>query len=164
MDFEKELETEIALLREIATFDVLDAEALRILAISAEEKTLAAQDVLFRAGETADCGYILASGRLALVDPQRPEGRQVVQEIHAVALVGETALIAAGPRPATAVAMEPSVVLRLSRAAFLKVLEANPASAAKLRRAFAKRLERMMKALDSVRVELEAPRPAPRRR
>lgn len=46
-------------------------------------------------------------------------------------------------------------LLRIDRAEMLPLLAANPRAAAKLRRAFAIRLEQLMKALDGVRLELE---------
>jgi CRP-like cAMP-binding protein len=49
-------------------------------------------------------------------------------------LLGETALVVATKRPVTAIARQPSTVLRISRALFLRVLEEYPASAERLRR------------------------------
>jgi len=164
VDLEKELETEIALLRGIATFDVLDDEALRFLATHAEARSLAAGEALFRAGEAADCGYVLVSGCITLADV-RPDGvTRAELKVEPVALIGETALITPGPRPALAVAAEPCALLRISRTTFLMALERAPQAAAKLRRNLARRLERTLKALDKVRGDLENPRPAPRTR
>ena len=49
------------------------------------------------------------------------------------ALVGELALLTDVVCPATAIALEPTVVIRISRSLFNKMLEGYPAAAAKLR-------------------------------
>ena len=48
-------------------------------------------------------------------------------------LLGELALIAETKRPATAIAVEPSTVIRISRSLFLKMLEGYPEAANILR-------------------------------
>jgi len=158
------LDADIALLREVATFDILDAEALRILAISAEVRTLAPGEALFRAGETADCAYVLVSGIVNLVTEVPGGEPKVLHKVKPGTLLGETALVAATPRPATALAAEAASVMRISRSTFLRMLEGYPQAAKKLRRAFAKRLESTMRALDRVRASLEEVPPVPRRR
>lgn len=147
-----------ALLRRVATFGALGDGALARLAAGAEGLRLAKGEALFQAGESADCGYVLVSGRLALSDTRRDGARRAVQEVEPVALIGEIALIVPTPRPATAIALAPSGLLRIARADVLAELRADPRAAAKLRRAIAMRLEQMMKALDGVRAELERPR------
>lgn len=158
------LEKDIALLRGVATFDMLNGEALRILAISAEMRSLKAGETLFRAGESADGAFVVCSGVVHLVTDRDDGERQVLYKVKPGALIGETALVAANPRPATAVAGEDSVVMRVSRSTFLRMLEEFPEAAAKLRRAFARRLETTMRALDRVRLQLEDPPALPRRR
>lgn len=149
----------VALLRRIPTFAALDDTALARLAAGAERLWRADGEVLFEASETADCGYVLVSGRIALFAPRREGMRHAVLEVEPGALIGEIALIVPTPRPATAVALAPCALLRLPRAHVLPLLETDPRAAAKLRRAIAMRLEQMMKALDGVRAGLERPRP-----
>lgn len=158
------LEKDIALLRGVATFDMLNGEALRILAISAEMRDLNPGETLFRVGETADCAYVVASGQINLVTDLAGGARRILYEVKPGTLIGETALVAASPRPATAVAAEVSTVMRVSRSTFLRMLEEFPEATTKLRRAFARRLETTMRALDKVRAQLEDPPALPRRR
>ncbi|MFS8036159.1 cyclic nucleotide-binding domain-containing protein [Xanthobacter sp. AM11] len=157
------IEKDIALLRGVATFDMLSAEALRIIAISAEERHLAAEEVLFRRGETADCAYVVVSGRVDLVDDRKSDAPRVLHVAGPGALLGETALIVATPRPTSAVASEPTVVMRIARSTFVRMLESFPDATAKLRRSIAKRLEDTIRALDNVRAKLEDQRQHRRR-
>ncbi|OZA98405.1 MAG: cyclic nucleotide-binding protein, partial [Rhizobiales bacterium 39-66-18] len=60
------LEQDVALLQDVPTFDMLTPDALRTLAISADQLRLAAGDILFQEGDLADAGYVLTSGRLEM--------------------------------------------------------------------------------------------------
>ena len=158
------LETDIALLRQVPTFDILNGEALRILAISSEQKVLAEGEVLFKAGDAADCGYVLASGLIHFVK-EKPDAEPVLlHEVGPVALIGETSLILANTRPATAIAAAPSVLIRLSRSTFVRTLEGFPDVARRMRKMFADRLEETLGALGGVAERLESEGLGPRRR
>ncbi|MEP9379439.1 Crp/Fnr family transcriptional regulator [Aquabacter sp. CN5-332] len=151
------VEQDVATLQGVPTFEVLPAEALRILAISAEERQLKAGEVLFRIGEISDAGYVLLSGRMELVVEQSGRRRRLC-ELLAGALVGETALLIQLPRPATARALEASRLMRIPRTTFLRMLEGFPDAAVTLRDLFAERLQGTLSALETVRREkLEAP-------
>ena len=109
---------------------MLGREAIRILAIGAESRYVHQGEVLFVAGETADCGYIVQEGSFRLDSNNKAIGEVIVGP---GALLGELALIAETKRPATATANEPSTVLRISRNLFLKMLEGFPQAALILR-------------------------------
>ena len=58
-------------------------------------------------------------------------------------LIGELALVVAMQRPATATAMENSIVIRIARSLFQRVLESDPAAARRLRDEFAARTSQL---------------------
>ena len=64
--------------------------------------------------------------------------------MEAGALLGETALIRDTTRPVTAVAQDPSTVLRISRTLFGRVLREHPDSAVRVQRFLAQRLRARM--------------------
>lgn len=132
------LEDEIDALRRLPFFAEFEPEALRLLALGAETRKLRAGDVLFRRGEDSDGGYVLTSGALALTT--RDDGLPAEMILRPYALLGETAVVAATSRSATAIAREPSIVLKIARALFHRVLEEHPLTAARLRRRLARRL------------------------
>ena len=72
-------------------------------------------------------------------------------------LIGDAALLAETRRPATALAREPSSVLRIPRHLFQRVLGEYPDSAARLRRDWVKRLLALSAELDGVRDSLLEP-------
>jgi CRP-like cAMP-binding protein len=69
-------------------------------------------------------------------------------------LLGETAMMTATTRPATATALEPSTVVRISRALFLKMLEGYPDAARRLRDIMADRSDLWAQEMNNVRAIL----------
>jgi CRP-like cAMP-binding protein len=142
---------DIAFLERVPILRRLGAGALRILAIGAESYSVQAGQVLFTAGEVADCAYVVQHGSFGLV-PERPAGGEVVAE--AGTLLGEAALLTETRRPATATAREDSTVLRIPRAMFLKMLEGYPDAAQRLRDLIAARTDQWARDMENVRAAL----------
>jgi len=145
------IEDDIAFLERVPVLRRLGAGALRILAIGAESYSVNQGQVLFNAGDVADCAYVVQEGSFTL-----NSGRINEPEIVAgvATLLGESALLAEATRPATAVAREPSVVLRISRAMFLKMLESFPEAALRLRELIATRADQWAREMENVRAAL----------
>jgi CRP-like cAMP-binding protein len=148
------LEDDIAFLEEVPTLALLGRPALRILAIGVEARKVPSGAVLFYAGDLADCGYVIQEGSFMLED-DRPGQHE---ETHAGpgTLLGDLALITDTVRTATATAQEPSVVIRIPRTLFLKMLEGYPEAARTLRDAMAERLEEWTRDLTTVKAKLES--------
>ena len=147
------LEDDIAFFEQVPTFAVLGKQALRILAIGAETKQLQSGAVLFYAGELADGGYIVQEGSLRLDPGTFTEGNEVIAGPGT--LIGELALLTDMVCQATAIAKEPTMVIRISRSLFRKMLEGYPAAAVTLRDIMAKRLEGWQRELNSVKTAME---------
>ncbi len=133
------LEDDIVIFQHVPTFAVLGKQALRILAIGAESRTLQSGAVLFRAGDHADAGYLVQQGSVLL-----EQGADAKGESHTVGagtLLAELALFTDVVSPVTATAQEPTTVLRISRSLFHKTLEGYPIAAKKLRDTIARRVD-----------------------
>jgi CRP-like cAMP-binding protein len=143
------IEDDIAFFEQVPTLGVLGRQALRILAIGAESRYLHEGDVLFSAGEPADCAYVVQEGAFDL----RPESEVggFGMQLGAGSLLGELALVIDSRRVATAVASEPSTVIRISRSLFLKMLEGYPEAALRLRDHMAQRVDQSAREMVSVR-------------
>jgi CRP-like cAMP-binding protein len=130
------IDDDVVLLERVPTLRLLGAEALRVLAIGAEQQQFARGSILFRAGDEADAGYVVQEGgfRIHVADGGDQE---VIAERGA--LIGELALIVPMSRPATAVALEYSMAIRIPRTLFLRVLDSDPAAARRLRDELANR-------------------------
>src|SRR6516165_4486261 len=136
------IDDDIAFLERVPMLQRLGTSALRIIAIGAESYSVEAEQVLFAAGDGADCAYVVQHGSFAL----RPDSPN---EPEAVAEAG--ALLIEAPRRETATARVDSIVLRVSRAMFQKMLKTNPEAAQQLRDVYASRSDRLTRDLQRVR-------------
>jgi CRP-like cAMP-binding protein len=109
--------------------------------------------VLFTAGDAADCAYAIQEGSFAL-KPEHGDDKIIAGP---GTLLGESALLAETLRPATATAREPAAVLRISRTMFRKMLEGYPEAAHRLRELIAERADQWARDMENVRDAL-APR------
>lgn len=132
---------------------LLGRPALRVLAIGAETRHVGAGSVLFVAGEPADAGYLIQDGRFSLLPDQAIDDSKEVT-VGRGTLLGEIALIAETVRPATATALESSLVLRISRTLFLRMLDGYPEAARRLRDSIFARSEQWTRDIDAVRTVL----------
>jgi CRP-like cAMP-binding protein len=147
------LEDDIVFFEQVPTFAPLDKQALRVLAIGAETRHLPSGAVLFYAGELADGGYVVQEGSLLLEPGTFSEGNDYT--VGPGTLVGELALLTDMVCPATAIAKEPTVVIRIPRSLFRKMLEGYPAAAEKLREIMSERLQSWTRELASVKRKLD---------
>src|SRR5215475_9889607 len=148
------LDDDIAFLERVPTLALLGREPLRILAIGAESRFVQDGDVLFREGEPADAGYVVQEGAFALQSGRRRPTSQPVM-VGPGALLGELALLTEMPSAATATATEPSAVVRIPRNLFLKMLEAYPEAAQRLRGVMAMRANQVIEDITGVRGKLD---------
>lgn len=157
------LDSDISLLSRIALFSELNAEQLRLLAFSAVHREIRPDEVLFREGEDAQAGFIVASGEIQLT---RGEGKdkKVLAICEAGCLIGETALFIDTKRPATAVAARLTDVIEISRALVTRMLNEYPQVALRLRAALAERLSATVTELGEIRQALDRVGQGPPRR
>lgn len=128
------IEDDVALLERVPTLRMLGTTALRMLAIGSEQRDVTRGEVLFNSGDDADAGFIVQRGAFRIEDG---DGAEIVAGPGS--LIGELALVVAMRPPSTAVAMEHSTVVRVTRSLFQRVLESDPAAARRLRDEFANR-------------------------
>jgi len=150
------IEDDIAFFEQVPTLAALGKQALRVLAIGAETRALHSGAVLFYAGELADGGYIVQEGSLVL-EPGTPTGENEYT-VGPGTMLGELALLTDTVSPVTVIAREPTVLIRISRGLFRKMLEGYPAAAERLRDALAARVDSWTRELTAVKSALEPKR------
>src|SRR5579859_1455789 len=128
------IEDDVALLELVPTLRLLGTTALRMLAIGSEQRDVARDAALFTAGDDADAGFVVQRGAFRIED-----GGGAAIIAGPGALIGELALVTVMQRPATAIALEHSSVIRIARSLFQRVLESDPDAARRLRDEFALR-------------------------
>nr|MBI3613835.1 cyclic nucleotide-binding domain-containing protein [Nitrospirota bacterium] len=115
-----------ALLASVELFHGLDQPTLRRLGDELEPVRLSAGEVLFRRGDPADSLYLVTDGCLQVVFERADDTEQVLGQIAAGGCLGEIALLANQPRSATVRAVQPSDLLRLTKAGFDRFLAQHP--------------------------------------
>ena len=127
-------------LSRLPVFACLDADALHLIAFSAETRRLTVGETLFRRGDAAETAVLLVAGALTLEgDASNATALRIARP---GTLLCESALLAPGHRTATVSARDPSLVLSVSRSLMLRVLQAYPDNATALRDYWAMRLGR----------------------
>jgi CRP-like cAMP-binding protein len=147
------IEDDIAFFETVPTLAVLGKQALRVLAIGAETRQLQSGAVLFYAGELVDGGYIVQDGSLLVEDATPAAGTEYT--VGPGTLLGELALLTETISPVTAIAKEPTVLVRISRNLFRKMLEGYPAAAKRLRDTMAERVDGWSRELTAVKNALD---------
>lgn len=138
------LDDTLALLSEAELFELVERDALRLMAFAAETRRLRAGEYLFREGERSDGGYVVVSGALAV----GREGSEAVTVAGRGALIGRISLFVRMKRPVSAMARERSEVLRISPTMMKRMLEEFPAAAIAIRDALADDLAGLSAGLD----------------
>jgi CRP-like cAMP-binding protein len=144
------IEDDIAFFERVPTLSVLGKQALRVLAIGAETRQLQSGAVLFYAGELADGGYIVQEGSLTL---EPAAGKEY--SVGPGTLLGELALLTDTVSPVTAIANEPTVLIRIPRSLFRKMLEGYPTAAQRMRDIMAERVDNWARELGTVKSALK---------
>jgi CRP-like cAMP-binding protein len=147
------LDSDIALLSRVPLFSELNSEQVRLLAFSAVHRELRADEILFREGDDAQSGYIVASGEIVLT---RGEGRarKTLATCEPGSLIGEIALFIETKRPATATAGRLTDVMEINRTLMTRMLNEYPHVALRLRAALTERLTATVAELGRVKQAL----------
>lgn len=115
------------LVRANRVLGALPADARALVCDSLEPFVVRAGETLIRAGDAADCLYLVVAGRLRVIG--RADGEEIVlAEIGRGDVVGEMALIIDRPRTADVVAIRDTQLLRLGAEAFVALTAAHPAA------------------------------------
>lgn len=156
------LDDDVGRLARTRPFSLLPREAVQLIAFACEKRRLKAGDTLFLEGETADFGYFVHSGAIALLaGGAEPKGER---RVGAGALVGESALYAPTARRVGARVAEDAVVTPIPRETFRRVLAEFPAGAKRIRAELAARTHLLVDSLEAARLKSFESPAAPRTR
>jgi zinc transporter ZupT len=115
----------------------LPAEEIVAILPSIRTRQLSASEVLFRAGESGDALYIVASGKVEVVPGDLPgplSPGAVIATLGEGSAFGEMALLSGGPRTATIRAIEDTALLQIRSEDFQKLIANDRQSADAVRR------------------------------
>jgi CRP/FNR family transcriptional regulator, cyclic AMP receptor protein len=140
----------IEVLRNVPLLSALTPEQLSALATGVVSKRYARGASILMAGQVADALYIMQSGR-AKVFESRPSGREVILSIMERGdFFGEMALLDDLPCSASVEALEPCVLVRVSKADFTRGLAQNFGLTKRVMLALVSRLRRADRQIESL--------------
>ena len=109
----------------------------RMFGNEADAKEVAAGEVIFRAGDPADCFYVVGKGSVLIHD-----GAREIETVGEGGIFGELALVDGGPRSATATAVGGATVVSIDERRFQRCVMQTPYFAQAVMRVMAERLRR----------------------
>jgi predicted acylesterase/phospholipase RssA/CRP-like cAMP-binding protein len=107
-------------------FEHLDEPVLRALRAELELVLLRGGEVIVRQGEPSDALYMVINGRLRVVLEQADTAASTLYELRRGQTVGEIGILTGGQRTATVYAVRDSLLARLPRVGFDRLLVAYP--------------------------------------
>jgi len=99
----------------------------RSLLSAANDVRLKVREVLFHAGDKGDGCYFLRAGVVKAAVVAKDGQERLLAVLGPGSLIGELSLVDGQPRSATISALKPCRLLHISRAAFFRLADANPA-------------------------------------
>ena len=149
------LDDDIRLIAEAPLFAELNADQLRLLAFGAERLSFMDGQVIFRQGDKADYGCVLASGEVeALVSTGK--GNKTLKTLKRPAMLGQMALITSSERAFTAVATTNVSLLRVSRSLFHRMLREYPETAAAIHAEMTRELKKLLQDIGKLEARFNA--------
>ena len=127
-------------LRKIQFFSEMSVRDLRMVCRFAMSKSCSKGELVIRENTVADTFYIIQSGKVAITKKFEDGQEMVLAVQHDGDFFGEMALLDEGPRSASAVALEPSTLLEISRKDFAVLLKKAPLLAYAMMRELSTRL------------------------
>lgn len=106
--------------------DVLDPEERRQVLAQGRRRTFGRREVLFHRGDPGDAVHFLSSGTVAVYVVTAVGSTAIFAVFGPGEAVGEMALVEAGERTATAIALEATETLSLRRDQFEELRESHP--------------------------------------
>jgi len=126
----------------VSLFGTISPESCREIEENVEVVHLKGGEWLFSQGDPGDSMYIVMGGRLRALNHSDGGGDQMIGEISRGESVGEMALITDEPRSASIVAIRDSILIRLSKVSFERLIRSQPNLLLNLSRLVIRRLTR----------------------
>jgi CRP-like cAMP-binding protein len=151
------LETDIDLLRPIPFFEGFSPEQLKLIAFSAESRSLPEKLLLYDEGQLLHSAYVVASGVLRAERKAKGGGEMKRRSVLPGAILGERALIL-DTRASEAVRVESRArVLQIRKTMFRRLLQEYPEIALTLRARLSRIVQEAARELEGVAARLRSP-------
>ncbi|MBS2021155.1 MAG: Crp/Fnr family transcriptional regulator [Deltaproteobacteria bacterium] len=138
------------LLGGLSFFADLSAADLDGLVAVTSTRLYSAREIVFREGDPGDAAFVVSHGWLKVV-ATGPDGQEATLSLMGAGeAFGELAILDGGPRSATVMALEPSLLVVLERAPFHELLRQSPTLAYKMLLVTSRRLRSLSERVEDV--------------
>lgn len=149
------LNEEVELLRKVPLFSGVQPAKLKLLAFTSDRMVFTPGQELMRQGEAGEAAFLILSGNAdVIIDTAK--GPLLVAKFGKNDFAGEMAILRDVPRSATVVATSEVTTLRITKEAFLQMIEDSPRIALEILRVLTQRLEATTLDLRQAREKLQA--------
>jgi len=145
-----DIEARLAIFARVPVFAGLESASLRRIAGLAQELAVKRDERLFRQGDQATHGYVVGWGRFRLDQAAAAGQKLILRYLGAGDMLGTVAVFRGIPYPATATAVEDSLLLSWSAPRWADLLRAEPQLAVNVVRLAGQRLEELQQRLQEV--------------
>jgi CRP-like cAMP-binding protein len=145
---------EAEMLQNVPLFSGLSASERKLLAFTSQVHCFAPGEVLMHQGAPADCAYVILEGEAEVLGATST-GEFVVATLGPNAMPGEIGVLTDAPRTATVRAKGPVRALRISPDVFLRLAAGRPDRALLVMRKLASFISNDLRALASMKEELQ---------
>jgi uncharacterized membrane protein len=129
-------------LRQTAAFQLLDDDELAELTAHVDERSFAAGQVVFQAGEPGGAMHVVLAGRVEVFLLDDDRRRVVLNELGPGEIFGELSLFDGDPRSASVRAVEPTRTFLIDRADLERLFARRPRAALDILTVMSRRLRR----------------------
>lgn len=149
-----DLHQETDLLRKVPMLSKLDSSKIKLLAFTSQSLTFEDKEIIFNAGDRADCAYVIMDGEVDII-AETDGGEVVAGTLKKNELFGELGVFTNAPRSAALRARGKLVAMRITDELFLKLLAENPEVALDVMRQLSMKLTRRHHQYEELRREYD---------
>ena len=114
------------ILRSVPLFALLDEDETAVLASQVEVRNFAARERIYKIGEPSEHAYVMISGKIRVATVDEDQQEVIVDEPSKGDFFGFASLLEQSPHQTTAIALEDSVCLEVSRDDIAVLLQRKP--------------------------------------
>lgn len=132
------LQEESSFLSKVPFFQALEPSRLKLLAFTSDMVNFQHGEIIFKAGDPADCAYVIMEGEVEILSVVDEES--VVSVLQLNQIFGELALLNDEPRSATLRAKGELKVMKISESLFMGLIRESPKLALNVLRQLSQKL------------------------
>ena len=146
------LQEESSFLSKVPFFQALEPSRLKLLAFTSDMVNFQHGEIIFKAGDPADCAYVIMEGEVEILSVVDDES--VVSVLQLNQIFGELALLNDEPRSATLRAKGELKVMKISESLFMELIRESPKLALNVLRQLSQKLADSHLQVEEVREQL----------